>query len=70
MKRLISIILTLLLLNSSFAIAEKLTTNGGVVLDSADLPYCTPDSDASVYIVVGDKCVSALSGAGRIWPCV
>ena len=54
MKRLISIILTLLLFNSSFAIAERLTTNGGVVLDSADLPYCTPDSDASVVYYISD----------------
>ena len=47
MKKLICILLGLMLCFP--AIAETLTTNGGNVIDFADLPYQDPDAPATVY---------------------
>ncbi len=54
MKRLLSLTLALLLLCASSAFAETLTTNGGVTLDTAQLPYCTADSGAPVVWYISD----------------
>ena len=54
MKRMISIIFSLLLLCASGAWAEPLTTNGGVTLDTADLPYCTADAGAPMVFFIPD----------------
>ena len=54
MKRLISVILVLLLFCACAALADTLTTNGGVTLDPAGLPYCTADSNASVVYYISD----------------
>ena len=54
MKRLVSIALALMLVCVSSAFAETLITNGGVTLDTADLPYCTDDSDAPIVYYIAD----------------
>lgn len=54
MKRFISAILALLLFGAGFALADTLTTNGSVTLDTAGLPYCTTDSEASVVYYISD----------------
>ena len=45
MKRLFAVLLTLCMLCAS-ALADSLTTNGGVTLDTGGLPYCTEDEAA------------------------
>ena len=45
MKRLLAVLLTLCMLCAS-ALADSLTTNGGVTLDTGGLPYCTEDEAA------------------------
>ena len=47
MKRLFAVLLTLCMLCAS-ALADSLTTNGGVTLDTADLPYCTADESPNL----------------------
>ena len=54
MKQTISILLALLLLSACSATADTLTTNSGVTLDTAQLPYCTDSSDASVVYYISD----------------
>ena len=53
MKRLLSLILVLLLCASS-ALSETLTTHGGISLNTADLPYCTDDSNAPIVYYTQD----------------
>ncbi len=53
MKRLLSI-LSVLLLCTSAAFAGALTTNGGVKLDSSDLPHCTGETGAPVVYYTAD----------------
>ena len=60
MKKLFSVFLTLMLLCPAIAGAETITTNGGISLDTADLPYCTTDSDASVVYYISDISPEAL----------
>ncbi len=54
MKRMISITLALLLLSGFPALSETLTTNGGVTLGAADLPYCTADAGAPMVYFIPD----------------
>ncbi len=54
MKRLFSLMLAFLLFSTAPACAEILTTNGGVTLDTADLPYCTTDAGAPVVWYISD----------------
>ena len=49
MKRIITLILALLLCGA--ALAETLTTNGGVEIDTADLPYQSTDAPSTVYFI-------------------
>ena len=53
MKRLLSILLVLLLCASS-ALAETLTTNGGVTLETTGLTYFAEDSDAPTVYYIAD----------------
>ena len=59
MKRLFAVLLTLCMLCAS-ALADSLTTNGGVTLDTADLPYCTADESAPVVYFISDISPEAL----------
>ena len=54
MKRLTFAILALLLLCACAALADTLTTNGGVTLDPAGLPHCTGDPDAPAVYYLSD----------------
>ena len=59
MKRLFAVLLTLCMLCAS-ALADSLTTNGGVTLDTADLPYCTADEAAPVVYFISDISAESL----------
>ena len=59
MKKLLSLLLVFLLLLVGSAQAEKLTTNGGITMDRADLPYQAADAPATVYFI-GDITPEAL----------
>ena len=59
MKRLFAILLTLCMLCAS-AMADSLTTNGGVTLDTAGLPYCTADEGAPVVYFISDISAESL----------
>ena len=59
MKRLFAVLLTLCMLCAS-ALAESLTTNGGVTLDTADLPYCTADEVAPAVYFISDISAESL----------
>ena len=63
MKRLISITLALLLLCGFPALSETLTTNGGVSLDTSDLPYCTSDAGAPVVRYISGISPESLTAA-------
>ena len=62
MKRLFAVLLTLCMLCAS-ALADSLTTNGGVTLDTADLPYCTADESAPVVYFISDISPESLVAA-------
>lgn len=62
MKRLFAVLLTLCMLCAS-ALADSLTTNGGVTLDTADLPYCTADESAPVVYFISDISPASLVAA-------
>ena len=62
MKRLFAVLLTLCMLCVS-ALADSLTTNGGVTLDTADLPYCTVDESAPVVYFISDISPESLVAA-------
>ena len=62
MKRLFAVLLTLCMLCAS-ALADSLTTNGGVTLDTADLPYCTADESAPVVYFISDISPKSLVAA-------
>ena len=68
MKRLFAVALLLCMLCAS-ALADSLVTNGGVSLDTGDLPYCTEDESAPVVYFISDispeSSGQGLSGAGR-----
>ncbi|MBR6954467.1 MAG: DUF362 domain-containing protein [Clostridia bacterium] len=53
MKRLLAVTLLLCMLCTT-AFADTLVTNGGVTLDTADLPYCTADESAPVVYFISD----------------
>ena len=59
MKRLFAVLLTLCMLCAS-AMADSLTTNGGVTLDTAGLPYCTADEGAPVVYFISDISAESL----------
>ena len=65
MKRLTALILALTLLSVCPALAEPLTTNGGVTLDSSALPYCTDDPDAPKVYYIADISAESLVAAYR-----
>lgn len=54
MKKTLFLALLLCLFRIPAATADTLTTNGGVTLDTADLPYCTADSDTPVVYYISD----------------
>ncbi len=62
MKRLFAVLMTLCMLCAS-ALADSLTTNGGVTLDTADLPYCTADESAPVVYFISDISPESLVAA-------
>ena len=62
MKRLFAVLLTLCMLCAS-ALADSLTTNGGVTLDTAGLPYCTADESAPVVYFISDISPESLVAA-------
>ena len=62
MKRLFAVLLTLCMLCAS-ALADSLTTNGGVTLDTAGLPDCTADESAPVVYFISDISPESLVAA-------
>ena len=62
MKKLSAALLSLCLLFSA-ALADPLVTNGGVALDTSDLPYCTEDGSAPVVYFIRDISPEALVAA-------
>ena len=59
MKRLLAIVLMLCMLYTS-ALADSLITNGGVSIDTRDLPYCTQDASAPVVYFISDISAASL----------
>ena len=62
MKKLFAAALLLCMLCVS-AMADRLTTNGGVTLDTGDLPYCTEDESAPVVYFISDISPESLAAA-------
>ena len=62
MKKLFAAALLLCMLCVS-AMADSLTTNGGVTLDTGDLPYCTEDESAPVVYFISDISPESLAAA-------
>ena len=59
MKRLVSVVLLLCMLCVS-ALADSLVTNGGVTLNTGDLPNCTADESAPVVYFIRDISAESL----------
>ncbi len=62
MKRLLAVALLLCMLCST-AFADTLVTNGGVALNTGDLPYCTADESAPVVYFISDISPESLVAA-------
>ncbi len=66
MNRLIAVLL-LLLISVCPALADTLTTNGGVTLDTADLPYCAGADEPPWFITSPTFPRKAWSGCTKRW---
>lgn len=62
MKKLFAVTLLLCMLCST-AFADTLVTNGGVALNTGDLPYCTADESAPVVYFISDISPESLVAA-------
>ncbi len=62
MKRLLAVALLLCMLCST-AFADTLVTNGGVALNTGDLPYCTADESAPAVYFISDISPESLVAA-------
>jgi len=59
MKKLFALVLLFCAICTS-ALADSMTTNGGVTLDTADLPYCTADEAAPEVYFISDISAESL----------
>ena len=60
MKRLVAVFLAAIVLTCGVACAETITTNGGVTLDTASLPYSTQSADAPAVYYISDISAESL----------
>ena len=60
MKRFIALFLAAILFSCGAVCAENITTNGGITLDTALLPYCTTEKNAPVVYYISDISAGSL----------